>query len=121
MADRRYELLPLDIDRITIIVNPEGVDRGLKNVTECTEKSIWLPFRAETYFLFKDGYYDQTENVLIKWDAVYPGWTAETNREKRLLLVHYFYIFKRLHVYNLNHCSFKGGRRVSESIETNLM
>jgi hypothetical protein len=90
MAGRRYELLPLNIDRITIIVNPEEVNRGLQCVTQCTKKSIWLPLRAETYFLFKDGYYDQTENVLIKWDAVYPGWTAETNKEKRLWLVHYF-------------------------------
>jgi hypothetical protein len=93
MAGRIYELIPLDVDRITIIVNPEGVDRGLQNVEECTKTSIWLPLRAESYFLFKDGYYDQTENVLTKWDAVYPGWTAETKREKRLWLV-YFYIFK---------------------------
>ncbi len=90
MAGRRYELLPFVIDRITIIVNSEGVDQGLQCVTECSKKSIWLPLGAEAYFLFKDGYYDQTEHILIKWDAVYPGWTAETTKEKRLWLVQYF-------------------------------
>jgi hypothetical protein len=93
MAGRRYELLPLTIDRITIIVNREGVDRGLQCVTECSKTSIWLPLRADTYFLFKDGYYDQAKEELIEWDAVYPGWTAETKREKHLWLVH-FYILK---------------------------
>jgi hypothetical protein len=87
MAGRRYALLPLVIDRILINVNPQGVERGLKCVEECSKKSIWLPLGAEAYFLFKDGYYDQTEHLLIKWDAVYPGWTAETNKETRLRLV----------------------------------
>jgi hypothetical protein len=90
IAGRRYELLPLVIDRITIIVYPEGVDRGLQCVTECSKKSIWLPLGDEAYFIFKDGYYDQSEHLLIKWDAVYLGWTAETSKEKRLWLVQHF-------------------------------
>jgi hypothetical protein len=90
MAGHRYALLSFVFDRIFINVNPEGIDRGLQCVKEHSKTNIRLPLGADAYFLFKDGYFDQTDHLLIKWDSVYLEWTAEKRREIRLWLVQYF-------------------------------